>query len=94
MDRSNALNTERLPTKTHSSPTCVRVRNPTTVCSTQRIAVYIYGAGSSVTRGCEAVKGGISLDMSTHMNRVVQFNEIDQTITVEAGMTGPQLEEL
>ncbi len=63
-------------------------------CSDQRIAVYIYGAGSSVTRGCEAVKGGISLDMSTHMNRVLQFNETDQSITVEAGMTGPQLEEL
>ncbi len=41
-----------------------------------------------------SVKGGISLDMSRHMNRVVDFNEVDQTITVEAGMTGPQLEEL
>ena len=40
------------------------------------------------------MKGGIALDMSVHMNRVVAFNEIDQTITVEAGMTGPQLEEL
>ncbi|MDP3449190.1 MAG: FAD-binding oxidoreductase, partial [Anaerolineaceae bacterium] len=41
-----------------------------------------------------AVKGGIALDMSKHMNKVVKFNEMDQTITVQAGMTGPQLEDL
>jgi hypothetical protein len=33
-------------------------------CLKEKIAVYIYGAGSTVTRGMEAVKGGISLDMS------------------------------
>ena len=63
-------------------------------CDQNAIPVYIHGGGSTVTRGKEAVKGGISLDMSRHMNRVITFNEIDQTITVEAGMTGPQLEEL
>lgn len=63
-------------------------------CDQNDIPVYIHGAGSSVTRGKEAVKGGISLDMSRHMNRMVSFNEIDQTITVEAGMTGPMLEDL
>lgn len=63
-------------------------------CDKERIPVYIYGAGSSVTRGIEAVKPGIALDMSVHMNKVVSFNETDQTITVEAGMTGPQLEDI
>lgn len=63
-------------------------------CDAHHIPVYIHGAGSTVTRGKEAVQGGISLDMSRHMHRVVEFNEIDQTITVEAGMTGPQLEDL
>ncbi len=63
-------------------------------CEKENFPVYIYGAGSSVTRGLEATKGGISLDMSKHMNQVVKFNEIDQTITVQAGMTGPQLEEI
>lgn len=63
-------------------------------CDQHLIPLYIYGAGSTVTRGMEAVKGGVALDMSRHMNRVVEFNEVDQTITVEAGMTGPQLEEL
>lgn len=63
-------------------------------CDQNRIPMYIYGAGSSVTRGIEAVKGGVSIDMSIHMNQVVHFNEIDQTITVQAGMTGPVLEDL
>jgi alkyldihydroxyacetonephosphate synthase len=63
-------------------------------CNRERIPVYVYGGGSSVTRGMEAVKSGILMDMSKHMNQMVEFNEIDQTITVQAGMTGPQLEAL
>lgn len=58
------------------------------------IPLYVFGGGSTVTRGYEAVKGGICLDMSVHMNRLVKLNEIDQTVTVEAGMWGPQLEDL
>lgn len=61
-------------------------------CNEEKIPVYIYGGGSSVTRGVEAVKGGVTLDMRTHMKRVVGFNETNQTITVEAGMMGPDLE--
>ncbi len=44
------------------------------------------------TRGVECVKGGESLDMRLRFNKVVSFNETDQTITVEAGMSGPKLE--
>ena len=62
-------------------------------CQEQKIPVYVYGGGSSVTRGVECVKGGISLDMRLRFNKVVSFNEIDQTITVEAGMSGPKLEQ-
>jgi alkyldihydroxyacetonephosphate synthase len=62
-------------------------------CQEKKIPVYVYGGGSSVTRGVECVKGGISLDMRLRFNKVVDFNEIDQTITVEAGMSGPKLEE-
>lgn len=61
-------------------------------CNTHKIPVYIYGGGSSVTRGVECMEGGVSLDMRVHMKRVVKFNEINQTITVEAGMSGPDLE--
>ena len=61
-------------------------------CKAHKIPVYVYGGGSSVTRGVEAVKGGISLDMRKNFNKVISFNETDQTITVEAGMSGPSLE--
>lgn len=62
-------------------------------CNEEKIPVYIYGGGSSVTRGVECVKGGVSLDMRVHMNKVIKFNEVNQTITVEPGMSGPKLEE-
>lgn len=56
------------------------------------IPLYVYGGGSSVTRGVEPVKGGISLDMRKRYNKIVSFNETDQTITVQSGMSGPKLE--
>lgn len=66
----------------------------TDYCKTHKIPVYVYGGGSSVTRGVEAVKGGISLDMRKNFNKVISFNETDQTITVEAGISGPALEKV
>lgn len=63
-------------------------------CHKHQIPVYVNGGGSSVTRGKEAVKGGVSLDMSVHLNKVVTFNEANQTITVQAGMWGPELERI
>ncbi|MDR0410444.1 MAG: FAD-binding oxidoreductase [Treponema sp.] len=61
-------------------------------CASEKIPLYVYGGGSSVTRGVECIKGGVSLDMRFRFNKVIAFNEIDQTITVEAGMSGPKLE--
>ena len=63
-------------------------------CDKQRIPLYIYGGGSTVTRGMEAVRGGVCLDMSNHMNKMVAFNETNHTITVQAGMWGPELERI
>lgn len=60
--------------------------------SKEKIPLYVYGGGSSVTRGTECMKGGVSLDMRKNFNKVIKFNEINQTITVEAGMSGPDLE--
>ena len=62
-------------------------------CNEHLIPLYVYGGGSSVTRGVECMKGGISLDMRPRFNKVISFNEKDQTITVQAGMPGPKLEE-
>ncbi|MGO8692763.1 MAG: FAD-binding oxidoreductase [Rectinemataceae bacterium] len=63
-------------------------------CDANSIPLYVYGGGSSVTRGVEAVKGGVSLDMRAHLNRVLAFDEKNQTITVESGMSGPELERI
>ena len=62
-------------------------------CAEKKIPVYVYGGGSSVTRGVECSKGGVSLDLRLRFNKVIHFNEQDQIITVQAGMSGPQLEE-
>jgi len=63
-------------------------------CGAHGIPVNIFGGGSSVTRGVEAVKGGVTLDMRVHLKRVLMFDERNQTITVEAGMSGPELERI
>lgn len=62
-------------------------------CTKHQIPLYVYGGGSSVTRGVEPVKGGVSLDMRPRFNKVISFSEEDQTITVQSGMSGPALEE-
>jgi alkyldihydroxyacetonephosphate synthase len=59
-----------------------------------KLHIYVYGGGSSVTRGVEPIMGGVSLDFRRNFNKVIRFNEIDQTITVQAGMSGPRLEEV
>ena len=62
-------------------------------CVDHHIPMYVYGGGSSVTRGVECMKGGVSFDMRLRYNKVISFNEVDQTITVQTGMSGPKLEE-
>ncbi len=62
-------------------------------CCEQKIPMYVYGGGSSVTRGAEPMCGGATLDLRPNFNKVIAFSENNQTITVESGMSGPKLEE-
>ncbi|MFZ5572129.1 MAG: FAD-binding oxidoreductase [Thermodesulfobacteriota bacterium] len=62
-------------------------------CNQQRIPVYVYGGGSSVTKGLTPAKGGVTLVMSTHMNKVLKLNEENHTAIVQPGMMGPDYEE-
>ncbi len=62
-------------------------------CSDEKIPLYVYGGGSSVTFGLQTPKGGVMLVMSTHMNKVLSINELNQTARVQAGMFGPAYEE-
>jgi len=70
------------------------VKKIVTLCHHQKIPVHVYGGGSSVTFGLDCPRGGVTLVMSTHINKMIAFNETDRTITVEAGMMGPQYEDL
>ena len=85
---------ENLPDLVLTPRTAAEIQQVIDYCDQHLVPVYVHGAGSTVTRGMEAVKGGVTLDMSRHMKRVISFNEVDQTITVEPGMTGPELEDL
>ena len=62
-------------------------------CNTEIIPIYVYSGGSSVNFGYYPEKGGITLVISTHLNKIVKLNELNQTVTVEAGMMGPAFEE-
>ena len=46
------------------------IENIVAYCNEHLIPVYVYGGGSSVTRGVEAMKGGVSLDMRLRFNKV------------------------
>lgn len=83
---------DSLPDAVVYPDTAQQVEQIVAYCTEKKIPLYVYGGGSSVTRGVEPIKGGISLDMRKRFNKVISFNEVDQTITVQAGMSGPDLE--
>jgi len=62
-------------------------------CDTERIPITVFSGGSSCNFGCRPFKGGVSLVMSTHMNKLLEVNEFNQTARVQPGMFGPAYEE-
>jgi alkyldihydroxyacetonephosphate synthase len=64
------------------------------LCDAHRVPITTYGGGSSVTKGLTPERGGVTLVLSTHMNRVLEVNELNQTVRVQAGCMGPQLEQV
>jgi alkyldihydroxyacetonephosphate synthase len=56
-----------------------------------KIPVIPVGGVSGAQGGITPVKGGIALDMK-RMNKVVEFDEMSRTVTVETGMNFQQLE--
>jgi alkyldihydroxyacetonephosphate synthase len=62
-------------------------------CSAGKIAVVPSGGQSSVTGALRAPEGGIALDLTRHLNRIITINEVNKTVTVQAGMFGPAFEE-
>ncbi|MDD2277952.1 MAG: FAD-binding oxidoreductase [Bacteroidales bacterium] len=62
------------------------------LCNEYGIAITPCGGLSSVTRGVETPKGGISLDLTAHLNKVINLNTVNATVTVQSGMFGPAFE--
>ncbi|TGN19694.1 FAD-binding oxidoreductase [Leptospira idonii] len=62
-----------------------------TLANQLKIPIIPFGAGSSVTKALQAPNGGISIDLSL-MDKVIEFNAIDGTVTTQAGIYGPALE--
>jgi len=63
-------------------------------CAREGIAVTPRGGATSVTRGTECPLGGFSLDLRTHLDKVLRFSEANQTISVQPGLGGPRLERI
>ena len=62
-------------------------------CSQERIPVIPVGGQSSVTGALQAPFGGIELDLTKHLNKIERINIANKTVTVQAGICGPTLED-
>ena len=64
-------------------------------CAEQRVAVVPFGGGTSVVGGVEPVTdgfgGAVSIDLH-RLDRVVSIDDMSLTATLEAGLSGPQIE--
>ena len=61
-------------------------------CNERKIPVTASGGRSSVTGALETPKGGIVVDLSRRMNGIISINEMNQSVTVQPGIMGPDLE--
>lgn len=66
-------------------------------CAAQRVAVIPFGGGTSVVGGLEPDGGGfgsvVALDLR-HLDELVELDTESQTATLQAGLRGPEAEEL
>lgn len=62
------------------------------VCAEHRCPVIAFGAGSSLEGQLNAPAGGISIDMSK-LNKIIQVDQEDLTVTVQPGVTRVALNE-
>lgn len=62
------------------------------ICREYDICIIPTGGRSSVTEGISYPRTGIALDLTRHLNKIIEINENDSSVTVEPGIMGPDLE--
>ncbi len=62
------------------------------LCNKSKTPLYVYGGGSSCNKGFLPDRGGLTLVMNTHMNKIIEVNGENQTCRAQAGCMGPDLE--
>lgn len=62
------------------------------LCHETHVALVPAGARSSVTRALEAQRGGVCMDLTRHMFRLLEVQETDHLARVQPGMLGPSYE--
>jgi alkyldihydroxyacetonephosphate synthase len=62
-------------------------------CNNEKIPIIPVGGQSSVTGALKAPLGGIALDLTKHLNKILKINAANKTVTVQAGIFGPALED-
>lgn len=62
------------------------------IANNYKVKVYTYGGGSGVVGGVIPLEGGITVDMS-RMDKVINLDSKSQTVEVEAGIIGQNLED-
>ena len=62
------------------------------ICAADKIPIVPFGMGSSLEGHVNAIRGGISIDL-TRMTRVVRLSPEDMDVTVEAGITRRTLDD-
>jgi len=72
------------PTSTDEVAAIVRA------CAARRTPIVAFGMGSSLEAHVNAIRGGVSIDL-TRMTRVVRLSAEDLDVTVEAGLTHRKL---
>lgn len=84
---------ENVPDLVLYPSTTVQIQKIVKFCNEKKIAIYVYSGGSSVTCGTEAkAKRCITLNFNKNFNKVISVNEVNETITVQPGMWGTDLE--
>ena len=58
----------------------------------QKIAIVPFGAGSSVTRGTNTPGKCLTVNLSKNLNNILNIDEVNMSVTAQAGILGPQLE--